>query len=93
MVTQSPHPMYTLFRVPEEGMVEMEYQDETVEMEYQDETVEMESQEEKERGETLVCRDNLDHKDLRDLQATLQLPVMKTNKPSCTQMHVIVCGR
>ena len=45
--------MYTLFRVPEEGMVEMEYQDETVEME---------SQEEKERGETLVCRDNLDHK-------------------------------
>ena len=53
MVTQSPHPMYTLFRVPEEGMVEMEYQDETVEME---------SQEEKERGETLVCRDNLDHK-------------------------------
>ena len=33
-----------------------------VEMGYQDEMVEMESQETKEKGETLVCRDHLDHK-------------------------------
>ena len=51
--TQSPHPIYTLFRVHEGGMVGMECQDEMVEME---------SQEAKGRGETLVCRDHLAHK-------------------------------
>ena len=54
VATLSPHPIYTLFRDPEGGMVEMGYQDETVEMEA------------KERGETLVCRDHLvceDHLD------------------------------
>ena len=54
VATHSPHPIYTLFRVPEGEMVEMGCQDEMVEME---------SQEAKERGETLVCRDHLEHKD------------------------------
>ena len=52
VATQSPKPVYTLFRVPEGGMVEMGCQDETVEMEFQ---------ETKERRETPVCRDHLDH--------------------------------
>ena len=51
--TQSLHPIYTLFKDPEGGMVGMECQEEMVEMEPQGE---------KERGETLVCRDHLDHK-------------------------------
>ena len=51
--TQSPHPTYTLFRGLEEGMVGMECREEMVEME---------SQGQKGRGETLVCRDHLDHK-------------------------------
>ena len=51
--TRSPYQIYTLFRGHEGGMVEMEYQEEMVEME---------SQGEKERGETLVCQDHLDHK-------------------------------
>ena len=51
VATQSP--IYTLFRDPEGGMVEMGCQDETAEME---------SQDTKEREETLVCRDHLDHK-------------------------------
>ena len=50
MTTQSPHPIYTLFRDLEGGMVGMEYQDEMVEME---------SLGNKGRGETLVCRDHL----------------------------------
>ena len=49
MATQSLHPIYTLFRDHEEGMVEMECQVETAGMEH------------KERGETLVCRDHLVH--------------------------------
>ena len=53
VATQSPQSIYTPFRDPEGGMVEMVYQ---VEM------VEMESQEDKERRETLVCRDHLAHK-------------------------------
>ena len=53
VATQSPKPIYTLFRDPEGGMVEMGCQ--VV-------TVEMESQETKEKGETLVCGDYLDHK-------------------------------
>ena len=53
VATQSPQPIYTLFRDPEGGMVEMGCQVETVEME---------SQEIKEKGETPVCRDQLDHK-------------------------------
>ena len=48
--TPSTHPIYTLFRDPEGGMVGMECQDEMVEME---------PQEAKGRGETLVCRDHL----------------------------------
>ena len=50
VVTQSTQPIYTLFRVPEGGMVGMDCQDETVEME---------SQEAKEKRETLVYRDHL----------------------------------
>ena len=50
VATQSTHPIYTLFRVPEGGMVEMVYQDEMVEME---------SQEAKEKRETLVYRGHL----------------------------------
>ena len=50
VATQSTHPIYTLFRDPEEGMVGMECQDEMVEMEYQ---------EAKGRGERLVLRDHL----------------------------------
>ena len=50
MTTQSPHPIYTLFRDLEEGMVGMECQDEMVEME---------SKESKGRGETPVSRDHL----------------------------------
>ena len=53
VATQSPQPIYTLFRDPKEGMVGMGYQDKMVEME---------SQEDKERRETLVCRDHLAHK-------------------------------
>ena len=53
MTTQSPHPIYTLFRGLEEGMVGMEYQGEMVEME---------PQEAKGRGGTLVCRDQQAHK-------------------------------
>ena len=53
VATQSPHPIYTLLRDPEGGMVEMECQDEMVEME---------SQEAKGRGETPVCRDHLARK-------------------------------
>ena len=49
-LTQSPHPIHTLFRVPQEGMVEMGCQDEMVGME---------SQGDKERGEPKVCRDHL----------------------------------
>ena len=52
VATLSPQPIYTLFRDPEGGMVEMEYQDEMVEME---------PQETKGRRETLVCREHLDH--------------------------------
>ena len=48
--TQSTHPIYTLFRDHEGGMVGMECQDEMVETE---------SKESKERGETLVSRDHL----------------------------------
>ena len=51
--TQSTHPIYTLFRDHEGGMVGMECQDEMEEMEFQ---------EAKRRGETLVCRDYLAHK-------------------------------
>ena len=51
VATQSP--IYTLFRDPEGGMVEMGCQVETVEME---------SQGTKEKGETPVCGDYLDHK-------------------------------
>ena len=50
VATQSTHPIYTLFRGHEGGMVVMGYQDETVEME---------SQEAKEKRETLVYRDHL----------------------------------
>ena len=50
VATHSTQPTYTLFRVPEGGMVEMGCQDEMVEME---------SQEGKERGGTLVYRDHL----------------------------------
>ena len=50
VATQSTHPIYTLFRDPEGGMVGMECQDEMVEME---------SQEAKGRGEILVSRDHL----------------------------------
>ena len=53
LAAQSPQPIYSLFRVPEEGMVEMGCQDEMVEMEFQ---------EEKGRGEILVCKDHLAHK-------------------------------
>ena len=49
-VAAQSHPIYTLFRGPEGGMVGMEYQDEMVEME---------SKESKGRGETLVSRDHL----------------------------------
>ena len=61
MTTQSPHPIYTLFRDLEGGMVGMEYQDEMVEME---------SQEAKERGETLVSRDHLARKVFMHEQTT-----------------------
>ena len=44
MLLPSPHPLYTLFRGPEGGMVEMDLQDEMAEMESQDE---MESKEDK----------------------------------------------
>ena len=47
VATQSPQPIYTLFRGHEGGMVEMGYQDETVEMD---------SQEAKEKREILVCQ-------------------------------------
>ena len=50
VVTHSTQPIYTLFRVHEGGMVEMDCQDKMVKME---------SQEAKERGETLVCKDHL----------------------------------
>ena len=50
LATQSLHQTYTLFRVPEEEMVEMGCQDEMVEMEPQGD---------RERGETLVCRDHV----------------------------------
>ena len=53
LAARSPQPIYSLFRVHEEGMVEMGCQDEMVEME---------PQEEKGRGETLVCKDHLAHK-------------------------------
>ena len=53
MATQSPHPIYTLFRGPEGGMVGMGCQAEMVETD---------PQEDKEREETLVCRDHLAHK-------------------------------
>ena len=58
VATRSRRPIYTPFRVLEGGMVEMGYQDEMVEME---------SQETKEKGETLVCRDHLDHKVYNEL--------------------------
>ena len=45
--TRSPHPIYTLFRDPEGGMVVMGCQDEMVEME---------SQEAKGRGDNLACK-------------------------------------
>ena len=50
VVTHSTHPIYTLFKGHEGGMVEMGCQDEMVEMD---------SQEAKEKRETLVCRDHL----------------------------------
>ena len=50
VATQSTHPIYTLFRVLEGGMVGMDCQGEMVEMD---------SQEAKEKRETLVCRDHL----------------------------------
>ena len=51
--TQSLHPIYTLSKVPEGEMDEMDCKDEMVEMEPQGN---------RERGETLVCRDHLAHK-------------------------------
>ena len=49
VATRSLHPIYTLFRAPEEGMVGMECQ------------VEMAGMEDKEKKETLVCWDHLVH--------------------------------
>ena len=50
MTIKSPHPIYSLFRGPEGGMVTMDYQDMMVDMELQGDK------------ETLVCRDHLGHK-------------------------------
>ena len=49
VATRSLHPIYALFRGPEEGMVGMECQ------------VEMAGMEDKEKKETLVCWDHLVH--------------------------------
>ena len=62
MLTLSTQPTYTLFRVPEGGMVGMGCQDEMVEME---------SQGNRERGETLVCRDHLDHKVYKSMNCSV----------------------
>ena len=56
MVLLSQHPLYTLFKGPEGGMVEMECQDEMAEMESQDE---MEPKEDKDRVEELVPQDHV----------------------------------
>ena len=50
VTTRSQHPVYTLFRGHKGGMVMMEYQDVMVEMELQGD---------KEKGEIMVCRDQL----------------------------------
>ena len=52
VATQLPHLTYTLSRVLKEEMVGMDCQEETAEME---------SQEAKERRETLVCQEYLEH--------------------------------
>ena len=58
MLLLSQHPLYTLFKGPEGGMVEMDQQDEMAEMDHQDV---MEPKEDKDQVEELVYRDLLVH--------------------------------
>ena len=58
MVLLSQHPLYTLFKGPEGGMVEMDQQDEMAEMDHQDV---MEPKEDKDQVEELVYQDLLVH--------------------------------